>query len=261
MYTSKPIISFKLCSVLLVMLMPILGCGSSGNSRQDPTTLNFPITPASGEIDVVNAFPNLAFEAAVYITNAGDGSNRLFVVQQGGKILVFNNQTDVANATVFLDLSNIVTFDGEEGLLGLTFDPNYASNGKFYVYYSAPNPRRTVVARYTVSAQNPNQANAVSAEIILEIPQPYANHNGGTILFGPDGYLYVGLGDGGAGGDPQGHGQNTQTLLGSLLRIDPNSGTPYAIPTDNPFSSTPNGERPEIWAYGLRNPTDFLSID
>jgi len=150
----------------------------------------------------------------------------------------------------------MISTGGEEGLLGLAFHPNYASTGYFYVYYSAANPRRSVVERYSVSADNSNQANTNSGEIIIEIEQPFSNHNGGTIAFGPDGYLYIGLGDGGDSGDPNGNGQNRNTLLASMLRIDPNT-LPYLIPTDNPYVGEGDSVREEIWAYGLRNPYRF----
>ena len=146
----------------------------------------------------------------------------------------------------------------EEGLLGLAFDPDYSDNGYFYVYYSAANPRRSVISRFSVS-ENPNVADPNSEFIILEVAQPFSNHNGGQVAFGPHGNLYIGLGDGGSGGDPQGHGQNTSTLLGSILRIDvtgTSDGRNYLIPPDNPFVDVPDA-RHEIWAYGLRNPWRF----
>jgi glucose/arabinose dehydrogenase len=146
------------------------------------------------------------------------------------------------------------------GLLGLTFHPDFQTNGFFFVDYTADNPRRTVIARYQVNAFDPNQANVSTGTIILEVDQPYTNHNGGQIAFGADGYLYIAMGDGGSGGDPLGHGQNRSTLLGSLLRIDVDSqtaGRNYSIPIDNPFAGNSMGYAEEIFAYGLRNPWRF----
>ena len=210
------------------------------------------------EYAVENAFPNLSFTDPVGIYHAGDNSNRLFVLEQTGTIKVFNNDSSIQNADVFLDLTSIVEQDGgytEEGLLGLAFHPDYIENGYFYVNYTSHNPRRNVIARYSVSDDNPTQGNPESAFIILEVNQPYTNHNGGQMGFGPDGYLYIIFGDGGSSGDPLGHGQNLSTLLGSLIRIDidnPSDGLNYGIPSDNPFIA-PLAARDEIYAYGLRN--------
>jgi glucose/arabinose dehydrogenase len=182
-----------------------------------------------------------------------DGSGRLFFVQQTGQIRVW--RPSGLQAAPFLDLSSLVSCCGERGLLGLAFHPSYASNGYFYVDYT-DRAGNTVVARYHVSTGNPDLADAASAVVLLTVNQPYANHNGGEVRFGPDGYLYVGLGDGGSAGDPQNRAQDLGTLLGKLLRIDVDHGSPYAIPPSNPFVATP-GARPEIWAYGLRNPWRF----
>ena len=209
--------------------------------------------------NVENAFPNLSFEDPVGIHAPNDGTNRLFVVEQEGRIKVFNNDTNTSDWDMFLDITNLVDQDGgytEEGLLGLAFHPDFTDNGYFYVNYTEHNPRRNVIARYTVNSNNPNQANYNSSQIILEVGQPYTNHNGGQMEFGPnDGYLYISFGDGGSAGDPLGHGQNTTTLLGTLIRIDvdnPSNGLNYSIPSDNPFVDV-IGPRPEIYAYGLRN--------
>ena len=209
--------------------------------------------------NVENAFPNLSFQDPVGIHAPNDGTNRLFVVEQEGRIKVFNNDTNTSDWDMFLDITNLVDQDGgytEEGLLGLAFHPDFTDNGYFYVNYTEHNPRRNVIARYTVNSNNPNQANYNSSQIILEVGQPYTNHNGGQMEFGPnDGYLYISFGDGGSAGDPLGHGQNTTTLLGTLIRIDvdnPSNGLNYSIPSDNPFVDV-IGPRPEIYAYGLRN--------
>jgi glucose/arabinose dehydrogenase len=214
-----------------------------------------------GGYQVENAFPNLSFKRPVDLQHSGDNSNRLFVVEQAGFIYVFSNNRDVNSKNVFLDIKSKVKDRGnEEGLLGLAFHPNYKSNGYFYVNYTAANPNRTVISRFKVSAANTNEANPNSELVILEIPQPYGNHNGGQLAFGSDGYLYISVGDGGSGGDPLGHAQNLTTLLGSILRIDVDNkanGKEYAIPADNPFAKNTNDYREEIYAYGLRNPWRF----
>jgi glucose/arabinose dehydrogenase len=211
------------------------------------------------DLALQNGFPNLSFQQPIDLTIPEDGTNRLFVGTKAGIIYVFANQRQVESASVFLDISAKVDDSGYEmGLLGVTFHPDYDNNGYFYVDYTAAEPRRTVVSRYTVSDDDPNVADSSSEVILLEIEQPYSNHNGGQIRFGPDGYLYIALGDGGSGGDPLGNGQNTSTLLGSILRIDvddPEPGENYGIPDDNPFVGVEGAD--EIFAYGLRNPWRF----
>lgn len=191
------------------------------------------------------------FTSPVEISNAGD--SRLFVVEKGGKIKILNSNK-TTNATPFLDISTLVSNGSEQGLLGLTFHPNYASNGQFFINYTNLSGS-TVIAKYTVDSGNPNIANASSASILLTIAQPYTNHNGGTLKFGPDGYLYIGMGDGGSGGDPGNRAQNSTELLGKMLRIDVNIGSPYGIPNNNPYVGIPGAD--EIWAIGLRNPWKF----
>ena len=181
------------------------------------------------------------------------GDARLFVVEQPGRIRIIQN--GVLLPTPFLDIVAKVGSGGERGLLSVAFHPGYASNGHFYVNYTDPSGD-TRIERYRVSAGDPNRADPASAKLILTVEQPYANHNGGLVLFGPDGMLYIGMGDGGSAGDPLGHGQNKGTLLGALLRIDVDRGDPYAIPPDNPYVGEP-GARGEIWAIGLRNPWRF----
>lgn len=208
------------------------------------------------QLDYVQAFPNLEFDAPVDIQNAGDGSNRLFVIEQEGRIKVFQNDSLTNSATTFLDVADQVLYGGEQGLLGLAFHPNYEENGYFYVDYTTSDSRRTVISRFSVSQDDPNKADPESGIVLLEVDQPYSNHNGGQIKFGPDGYLYVSFGDGGSGGDPEGNGQNKSTLLGSIIRIDvdnPDQGINYGIPDDNPFVGNNNLWRKEIYAYGLRN--------
>jgi len=188
----------------------------------------------------------------VDLVTAGDGSGRFFLLEQAGRILIF--QDGFLLPDPFLDIRDRVGSTGnEQGLLGLAFSPGYRSDGVFYINYTDWNGN-TVIARYRVSA-DANKADLTSEEALLHISQPYANHNGGDLVFGPDGYLYIGLGDGGSGGDPLGNGQSLHTLLGKLLRIDVNQPTGYRIPSDNPFVN--GGGNPEIWAYGLRNPWRF----
>ena len=187
----------------------------------------------------------------LYLT-APPGDARLFVVEQVGRVRIIRNGSVLTRP--FLDISGIVASGGERGLLSIAFDPNYASSGFFYVNYT-DRAGDTRVERYRVTS-DPDVGDQNSAKLILAVDQPYSNHNGGLVKFGPDGMLYIGMGDGGSGGDPQNHGQNRNTLLGDLLRIDVRTGDPYSIPADNPYRQDPNA-RPEIWAYGLRNPWRF----
>lgn len=178
---------------------------------------------------------------------------RLFVVQQGGAIRILNPNGTI-NSTNFLTLTTATISTGSErGLLGLAFHPNYATNGYFYINYTNTSGN-TVIARYSVSA-NPNVADASSATIILTVNQPFSNHNGGSLKFGPDGYLYIGMGDGGSAGDPGNRAQNINENLGKMLRIDVDTAAPYGIPADNPFVGVAGND--EIWAIGLRNPWKF----
>lgn len=213
-----------------------------------------------GNYVVEVAFPTLMFNQPVGIVSSGDGTNRLFVIEQAGVIRVFENSRNVATSSVFLNISSRVVYGGEQGLLGLAFHPDYANNGYFYVDYVADNPLRTVIARYSVDPSNLNQASSDSEIVLLNVNQPFANHKGGQIAFGADGYLYIGLGDGGSAGDPFGNGQNRATLLGKILRIDVDSssqGRNYGIPPDNPFAGNILGDKEEIYAYGFRNPWRF----
>ena len=206
------------------------------------------------------AFPNISFQRMVFLTHAGDGSGYLFLVLQEGGIFVFPNNDDVESSNVFLDIRDRVNDSGsEEGLLGLAFDPNYKSNGFFYVYYTASSPSGSIISRFSMSFDDQQKADIDSELVILQVDQPYSNHNGGHIAFGPDGYLYIGLGDGGSAGDPHGNGQNKETLLSSILRIDVSESSDkekYRIPPDNPFVGLDDAKS-EIWAYGLRNPWRF----
>lgn len=185
----------------------------------------------------------------VHVAAAPSDSSRLFVVEQGGRIRIVSG--DSLRAEPFLDISDSVSTGGERGLLSVAFHPQYASNGLFYVDFT-DGDGDTHITRFQRGA-DADHADPASGTLLLAIPQPYANHNGGLVAFGPDGMLYVGMGDGGSGGDPHGNGQNPHTLLGKMLRLDVDHGAPYAIPRDNPFADGARG-RPEIWALGMRNP-------
>ncbi len=205
------------------------------------------------------AYPNLTFSSPVDLQYAPDGTDRIFVVEQAGRIKVFENNGNTTTIKTFLDITDRVTSGGETGLLGLAFHPDYSSNGYFYVDYTTPNPLRTHVSRFKVTA-NPDSADKNSELVLLEVAQPFANHNGGRVIFGPDDYLYIGLGDGGSGGDPNDYAQNRTVLLGKILRIDvdnPSSGLNYGIPPDNPFVGNTQGWREEIYSFGMRNPWRF----
>jgi len=209
--------------------------------------------------------PDLALELfadgfirPIAVRHAGDGSGRLFVVEQAGQILIVDG--GLVLAMPFLDISSVVDSTGnEQGLLGLAFHPNFSNNGLFFVNYTydpGPGPDRTRVERYEVSATNPNHADVSSPFEVLDFAQNGSNHNGGDIHFGPDGYLYVAVGDGGGSQDPDALAQNLSSLHGSMLRIDVDGGSPYAVPVGNPFDGV-EGALPEIWSYGLRNPWRF----
>ena len=203
--------------------------------------------------DIILNLYGSGFTSPVHITHADDGSGRLFVVEQPGRVRIIKDGGTLA--APFLDISDRVSCCGERGLLSVAFPPEFSIKGHFYVDYTNL-AGDTVVARYQISA-NPDVADASTEETLLIIDQPFANHNGGQLAFGPDGYLYVGMGDGGSSGDRFNNGQNTNVLLGKLLRIDVEAGiTPYAIPATNPYRMR-TGYQPEIWALGLRNPWRF----
>jgi glucose/arabinose dehydrogenase len=224
------------------------GCGASSNNTVS--------SPASIATQLVVSGLN----APLDLEEPNDGSGRLFVVEQGGTIRIIQNGSVLPQA--FLNISSKVIDENEMGLLGLVFHPNFQTNRKFYVNYvrNAGGQFQSVIAEYTASAANANQADPATERILLTVDQVsnFSNHKAGQLAFGPDGFLYFGLGDGGSGGDPLGHGQNTQTLLGKMLRIDVDATSPglqYRIPPDNPFVA--GGGLPEIWAYGFRNPWRF----
>ncbi|MEX2048483.1 MAG: PQQ-dependent sugar dehydrogenase [Gemmatimonadota bacterium] len=224
---------------LLTMALTAVGCSD----------------PAAPGLDTVALEPVAqGLTGAVYVTAPADDTERLFVVRRGGIVSIVRDGAPLA--TPFLDLTGAVAQGDEQGLLSIAFHPAYASNGYAYASYTNTDGDTRIV-RYTVSA-DPDQLDPTTADTLLALDQPFTNHNGGLIAFGPDGYLYVGLGDGGSGNevDPDDNGQTLATLLGSLLRLDVDGGSPYAIPADNPFAGQTNA-RPEAWAYGLRNPWRF----
>lgn len=235
----------KVFSFLLSVCLVVSACSDGPGEITDDTPTPQPDV-ILGVQEVVSGVTN-----PVYLTTP-TGDPRLFVVEQVGRIRVIKGGQLLA--TPFLDITSKVSSGGERGLLSVAFHPSYANNGFFYVNYTDLSGN-TRVERYTVSS-NADVANASSAKLILTVTQPFANHNGGLNVFGPDGMLYIGLGDGGSGGDPQGNGQSLGTLLGKILRIDVDRGDPYAVPADNPFVGQA-GARGEIWAFGLRNPWRF----
>jgi glucose/arabinose dehydrogenase len=255
---------------ILTALLIMAGCGGSSSSpgqspRPTPTPGPSP-TPTPGPTPTPTPSPASVtlspfvsgLQSPVDLQIADDGSGRMFVVEQGGTIRIISAGTLAGQP--FLDISSKVNFDrAEQGLLGVAFHPNFAHSARFYVNYDrlSSGQKQTVIAEYQVGS-NPDQSDPASERILLTINQPFSNHKAGQLAFGADGFLYFGLGDGGSGGDPQGNGQSTQTLLGKMLRIDvdrTSTSLPYAIPADNPFVS--GGGLPEIWAFGFRNPWRF----
>lgn len=233
-------------AVLLLSLLVLVSCSGGGGSAQSPPPDNPPAFPAI----TLTSFAS-GFNQPVNIAHAGDGSGRIFVIERAGIIRLVRNGS--VSATPFLDISGLVQSAGsEQGLLGIAFPPGFSTKQYFYVDYTGLSgvTGDTVVARYPVSV-DPDIADPAGGVTLLTQAQPFANHNGGHLAFGPDGFLYVALGDGGSGGDPFNNAQSLAVLLGKILRIDVESGvSPYAIPASNPFNS-------EVWAYGLRNPWRF----
>jgi glucose/arabinose dehydrogenase len=252
----------------LVAALAVAACGGAPPAR--PSGASQVVTQPAGQggtgaqqplaaVPVNRVFPALSFSRMTGMYEVPDGSNRFAVTEQRGRIQVFDNRADVARASLFLDISDRVNTDGnEEGLLGLAFAPDFQRSGVFYLDYVARNPVRTVIARFQANADR-TRADPASEQRLLEINQPYPNHKGGQLLFGPDGYLYIGMGDGGSANDPGNRAQNLGELLGKILRIDVSGASataPYKIPPDNPFANQA-GARAEIFAYGLRNPWRF----
>jgi glucose/arabinose dehydrogenase len=226
---------------LSAAFLVLFGCTESPGSPADPP-------PVAGvKLEEVAS----GLQSPVYLT-APAGDARIFVVEQPGRIRVIEDGRLLPDA--FLDLTDRVKYGGEQGLLSVAFHPDYARNGYLYVDYTDGNGS-TRIERYRVSGADRNRADPASVKRLLTIEQPYANHNGGLVVFGPDGKLYIGMGDGGSGGDPQGNGQNPNVLLGKILRIDVDQGEPYGIPAGNPYAK--GGGRGEIWSIGMRNPWRF----
>ncbi len=228
--------------IVIIAATALCACSPADGTDPEPLPGNFTLALQS----IASGLSN-----PVYVT-APPGDSRLFAVEQAGRIRIIQNGQLVA--TPFLDISSRVSSGGERGLLSLAFHPQYQSNGFFYVYFTGLSGEIRV-ERFSVGA-DPGVANGASAKVILTVVHPRSNHNGGLALFGPDGMLYLGLGDGGGAGDPDRNGQNINTLLGALLRINVDAGDPYSIPTGNPFVNRTDA-RPEIWALGLRNPWRF----
>ncbi len=213
---------------------------------------------ADAQYELKDAYPGVEINDPVEAVSVNAGQGRLYVVDQEGKIF-WLPEDNAANAKpmLFLDISDRVAAGGEMGLLGLAFHPDFQKNGYFYVNYTTDDPLQTRISRFKAPTDGKGQADPKSETILLTYDQPYRNHNGGKVVFGPDGYLYIAVGDGGSGGDPQNNGQDRTTLLGKILRIDLNTASgnrKYGIPPDNPYASNTKGFREEIYAYGLRNP-------
>jgi glucose/arabinose dehydrogenase len=236
--------TITLTSVLGLVGLAACDAGGSGGPFEPPPP-DGPVPVALQEVAAGLSFP-------VYLT-APPGDPRLFIAEKGGVIRVVKDGALLPSP--FLDLSSRVSGGAEQGLLGLAFDPGYATNGRFVVHYTDVSGN-TTVASYRVSASDPDQADPTSEAVLLTVEQPFANHNGGQVVFGSDGMLYIGLGDGGSEGDPGGRGQSLTDLLGDILRLDVGSGTSFTVPADNPFVGQA-GARPEVWSYGLRNPWRF----
>jgi glucose/arabinose dehydrogenase len=234
--------SSTLAAALLLVLAACDGYGGGAEPTPQP--------PTDDQVRLVEVASGLA--SPVHVA-APPGDARVFIVEQPGRIRVLEGGALLP--TPFLDIVAKVGCCGERGLLSMAFHPRYAETGEFFVNYT-DRAGHTRVERYRVSTADRNRADAASAELVIGVDQPFANHNGGQLAFGPDGMLYIGMGDGGSGGDPQGHGQNPRTLLGDLLRLDVDGARPYAIPAGNPFVGRTDA-RPEIWATGLRNPWRF----
>lgn len=246
-------VAFAITGAVLLRSMPEVRAAVLGQYDEGPQ-------PAKLQIGVTvdKELVGGGFDQPLHVTHAGDSSGRQFVVEQPGLIWILKDGKK--SAQPFIDLRSVVGSNGSErGLLSVAFHPEYESNGQFFVYYT-DKKGAIVVARYNVSKSNPDQGDSLTGKILIVQEKPYANHNGGLALFGPDGYLYIGTGDGGAAGDPLDAGQNVDILLGKILRIDVNKtegSLAYGIPADNPFATTNQGQTRAVWAYGVRNPWRF----
>jgi glucose/arabinose dehydrogenase len=245
------------CRVVALGLGAVLlgGCGGDGGTAPSPAPTPAPPAASCATGEPLSGIPPLrarliasGFTLPLDLQAAPGHSERLYVVEQGGRIRVILDGLVLPEP--FLDISDRLETGGERGLLGLAFHPEFATNGRIFVNYTSPGGA-TRVSEFRASSAD--RADPATERVRLLVPQPFSNHNGGSLAFGDDGHLYIALGDGGGGGDPLGSGQDLSVLLGKILRIDVDSGAPYAVPADNPFVSTAGAE-PEIWAYGLRNP-------
>ena len=239
-----------LVTILLASMLGLQQSSPAPAPAPDPSKRPIP------RIRVSRLFPSLQLRRPVQALQAPGDARSLYVLEQAGRIVRLDLQDpSVTEAPTWMDIREQVHDRGNEGgLLSLAFHPKFAENGQFFLYYTATSPRRSELTRFTVDRAS-GKPDIRSAKVLLEIPQPYSNHNGGTALFGPDGMLYLSIGDGGAANDPHNHGQNPATLLGTVIRIDVDravDGKPYAIPADNPFVDNAKAA-PEVWAYGLRN--------
>jgi len=251
-----------LASLFAAGTLMAAGCGGNDDAPGSPAArTSTPTTGASATAPAPVDIPELTleqvasgFQRPTFVTHAGDGSGRLFVLEKPGRIRVVKGGS-LQNAP-FLDIQSLVRSSGnEQGLLGLAFHPDFAQNGRFFVAYTALDAKNTV-AEYRVTERGGDRADPGTAKVLIAQADQYPNHNGGMLAFGPDGYLYISMGDGGSGGDPLGSGQNKGTLLGKLLRVDVDGGEPYGIPDSNPFADDPSAKG-EVWAWGLRNPWRF----
>jgi len=256
--------NLPLLGILLSVAIGGVSVTSQAESPRQPT-INLAQPPADLDVtpmpvDVVEAYPNLRIDRPIVMTGAGDQSGRLFIASQKGQIYWINQaDAEVEEPNLLIDLSDRVSYkdrENEEGFLGLAFHPKFEVNGQFYVYYTTnQRPHVSVISRFTATGDSHSTGDPASEVELMQLQQPFWNHNGGTLAFGPDGYLYIALGDGGKGNDPLMSGQDLSKLLGSVLRIDVDGSSeklPYRIPQDNPFVGTPNAW-PEIYAYGIRN--------
>ena len=249
-------------AVVITVLAFIQACGGSDggvNSGGDDTIV---VPPGTASIETNQVFVNLSFDTPLVLLQARKDAGRWFVAEQAGKVLVFDNDPMVTagDITTFIDISGQVTSGGERGLLGMAFHPNFPATPQVFLSYTGPDPNNgnvqsSFVSRFT-SIDDGLTLDPTTELVIIKVVQPFPNHNGGNIAFGPDGFLYIGWGDGGAGNDPQQNAQNTGNLLGAMLRIDVDQGNPYSMPPGNPFAGMTcnTGGCPEIYAYGLRNP-------
>lgn len=256
--TKRLLVPDRIAGTLTAIPARIPGAEVDDTPLPVETAVAFPNVKWAGWVGMTEKGLVVPFRPVI-LTHAGDGTNRVFVGTQQGVLHVIPNDQQVARSQVFLDISDRVAYDdksNEEGFLGLAFHPQFKQNGEFFVFYTTKQAKLTnLVSRFRVRKDNPNQADPTSEEVLFRFPKPYWNHDGGTIAFGPDGYLYITHGDGGAANDPHDNGQNLKSLLGKVLRIDINrkeEGKAYAVPKDNPFAGRPDAAS-EIWAYGLRN--------